>query len=217
MDKIDTVIFDLDGTLLDTLSDLAASVNYALEKNGMPARTVDEVRRFVGNGIGKLMERAAPEGTDSDTVQKVLGDFRKHYKEHCMDMTRPYDGIMEMLGELRSLGIKTAVVSNKADFAVKELMEHFFGGLVMTAIGEREGIPRKPAPDSVITAAKELGSELSRTVYVGDSDVDILTAKNVGIPCISVSWGFKGKRFLEEHGADMIIDRPDEIISYLCK
>ena len=215
MSKYDTVIFDLDGTLLNTIEDLAASVCYALSNNGMPERTVDEVRSFVGNGIGKLMERAVPSGTDGNIIEKALGDFREHYRVHCMDLTHPYTGIREMLEEMKRCGFKTAIVSNKADFAVKELWKYYFPDLIGTAVGERVGVPRKPAPDSVFAAAKELGSALSGTIYAGDSDVDILTAKNAGIPCISVSWGFKGRKFLEEHGAEYIIDKPCEIFDII--
>ena len=217
MNVYDTVIFDLDGTLLNTVDDLAASVNYALENNGMPRRTVDEVRRFVGNGIRKLMERAVPAGTPSEIIDKAFSDFGEHYGSHCAVLTRPYDGINEMLDRMNSLGLKLAIVSNKADFAVKELREIFFGETIITAIGERKGVSRKPAPDSVFAAVRELGSDLSKAVYVGDSDVDIMTARNAGIPCISVSWGFKGRRFLEEHGAETIIDYPTDIFSYICK
>lgn len=208
-----TYIFDLDGTLLSTLGDLAASCNYALRANGMPERTVDEVRRFVGNGVKKLMERAIPGGLDNPAFDKAYADFRQHYMQHNLDTTKPYDGVMELLAELQRRGKKVAVVSNKFYAATQELCRHFFGSLVPVAIGEREDIRKKPAPDTVIEAMRQLGVTADGAVYIGDSDVDIETAKNSGMPCISVLWGFRDKSFLLDHGATTFVEKPEEILN----
>ena len=211
MKEYDAYIFDLDGTLLDTLADLAASTNYALCAHGMPVRTIDEVRRFVGNGVRRLMEQAVPMDTDEACFEAVLATFREHYLQHSLDTTQPYPGIMEMLGRLKAAGKATAVVSNKFDAATKALCRHFFGDLVDVAIGESERIRRKPAPDTVVEAMRLLGVERCQVVYVGDSDVDILTAEHSGIPCISVLWGFRDRDFLIRHGASVFVSSPDEI------
>lgn len=208
-----TYIFDLDGTLLSTLGDLAASCNYALRTNGMPERTIDEVRVFVGNGVKKLMERAVPNGEDNPAFEKTYSDFRKHYMEHNLDTTKPYDGVMDLLKELNSRGKKVAVVSNKFYAATQELCRHFFGNLVQVAIGEREDIRKKPAPDTVIEAMRQLGVTTEGAVYIGDSDVDIETARNSGMPCISVLWGFRDRDFLLQHGAKTLVDTPTDILS----
>lgn len=207
-----TYIFDLDGTLLSTLADLAASCNYALRTNGMPEHTEDDVRRFVGNGVKKLMERAVPNGLQNPLFDKAFADFRQHYMKHNLDTTRPYDGIMPMLEQLRLRGKQVAVVSNKFYAATQELCRHFFGDLVDVAIGEREDIRRKPAPDTVIEALRQLGANAEGAVYIGDSDVDIDTARNSGMPCISVMWGFRDKEFLIEHGATTLVATPQEIL-----
>jgi phosphoglycolate phosphatase len=207
------VIFDLDGTILDTLEDLADATNYALGSFGFEVRTLDEVRRFVGNGIGKLIERAVPEGTDEKTIEAVLATFKEYYGEHCEDKTAAYDGVMEMIEELRAAGIKTAVVSNKADFAVQKLCEKYFDGMFDDCVGERSGVPRKPAPDSVHGILDKLGVAAADAVYVGDSDVDIATARNAGLDEILVSWGFRGREFLLEHGAKVVVDKPVEIVA----
>ena len=208
-----TYIFDLDGTLLSTLGDLAASCNYALRTNGLPERTIDEVRQFVGNGVKKLMERAIPGGLDNYKFDKTYADFRQHYMQHNLDTTKPYDGVMEMLEELRKRGKKVAVVSNKFYAATQELCRHFFGEeLVPVAIGEREDIRKKPAPDTVLEALRQLHATADGAVYIGDSDVDIDTARNSGMPCISVLWGFRDKDFLIQHGATTLVERPEEIL-----
>ena len=204
----DTYVFDLDGTLLSTLGDLAASCNHALRANGMPERTIDEVRRFVGNGVKKLMERAIPGGLDNPLFEKTFADFRQHYMPHNLDTTCPYPGVMEMLESLRSRGKKVAVVSNKFYAATQALCKHFFGDLVDVAIGEREGIRKKPAPDTVNEALAQMNVGKERAVYIGDSDVDIMTANNCGMPCISVLWGFRDYDFLVEHGATIFVTSP---------
>lgn len=209
-----TYIFDLDGTLLDTLGDLAASANYALRQFGFPEHTTDDIRRFVGNGVRRLMERAVPAGVGTTQFEEVLATFRSHYMHHALDTTRPYDGIPETLHELKLRGCPMAVVSNKMMAATQELVAHFFPE-IMVAIGEDEahGITRKPAPDTVDEALRRLGAEKQTAVYVGDSDVDILTARNAGLPCISVLWGFRDRPFLLQHGATRLISRPEELLS----
>lgn len=209
--KYKLIIFDLDGTILDTLDDLNSSVNYALKRNKLPERSRAEVKAFVGNGIRLLVERAVPEGTDREITDRVFDDFKKHYKIHSRDKTKPYDGITEMLRLLRKEGCKTAVVSNKADFAVQELVAEFFDGLFDFFCGEREGIAKKPAPDSVFEAVRTLSADKAHCVYVGDSEVDILTARNAGLDCIAVDWGFRDRAMLEQAGADIIISTPDEL------
>ena len=212
--KYQTYIFDLDGTLLDTLSDLAASVNYALRTYGMPEHSVDDVRCFVGNGVRLLMERAVPGGTANPLFDEAFATFRQHYMLHSLDTTQPYDGIPEVLAELRQMGCRLAVVSNKFMTATQELIRHFFPDTIEVAIGEHEaeGIRKKPAPDTVIEALRQLGVGKENTVYVGDSDVDIQTATNAGLPCISVLWGFRDREFLTQHGAVTFISSPYELL-----
>ena len=211
MHKYKTYIFDLDGTLLSTLADLAASTNYALRTHRMPERSLDEVRRFVGNGVKKLMERAIPDGLNNPLFEETFATFRQHYMQHNLDTTQPYPGIMQLLEQLKAEDKNIAVVSNKFYAATRELCRHFFGDLVPVAIGEREDIRKKPAPDTVIEALRELGVDKEGAVYIGDSDVDIMTAKNSGMPCVSVLWGFRDKEFLLEHGATTLILKPEEM------
>lgn len=205
------IIFDLDGTILNTLEDLADSTSYALEKNDFPVRTMEEVRCFVGNGIRKLIERAVPEGTAQKDIDRVFSDFTRHYGEHCADKTRPYEGITALITRLREHGCLTAVVSNKADFAVQELCEQYFPNLFDFAVGEREGIRIKPAPDSVYEVLDKLKVDKWDALYVGDSEVDVKTADNAGIDQISVEWGFRKREFLQEHGAKRFVKTPEEI------
>ncbi len=212
MNRFQAYIFDLDGTLLDTLADLAASCNHALEACAMPPRSIDEVRQFVGSGVRVLMQRAVPQGEENPLFEQALDCFRKHYLIHGQDNTAPYPGIVDMLVSLRRHGVRIAVVSNKFDAATKQLCNHYFPGLVDVAIGECEGIRRKPAPDTVNEAMKQLGVTRHAVVYVGDSDTDILTARNAGIPCLSVTWGFRDRQFLLDHGATALIASPEEII-----
>ena len=212
-------IFDLDGTLLDTLGDLAASVNYALRQNGMPEHSLDDVRRFVGNGVRKLMERAVPDGASNPLFDEAFANFRQHYMAHSLDTTRPYDGIPETLAAIRERGCHIAVVSNKMMAATQELCRYFFPDTVEVAIGEDEaaGIRKKPAPDTVFAALRTLGVGKEDAVYVGDSDVDIQTAANAGIPCISVLWGFRDRDFLLRHDATNLISAPSELLyPFLC-
>ena len=215
MRRYKAVIFDLDGTLLDTLTDLAEGTNYALRVNGFPERTLDEIRRFVGNGARRLIERAVPDGQMEAALEKVRQDFNVYYKIHCKDHTGPYPGIMEMLQELVQQGYSLGVVSNKPDFAVQELIPEYFPDIFASISGERQGVAKKPAPDLIREAMKNLHADSSEAVYVGDSEVDLEAAANAGIPCISVAWGFKGREFLEEQQAEMIIEAPAEIQKYL--
>ena len=210
-----TFIFDLDGTLLNTLDDLAASVNYALRTHGMPERTLDEVRSFVGNGVRLLMERAIPEGSANPRFEETFATFRAYYMEHSLDTTRPYDGIPEVIHALKQRGCRLAVVSNKFYAATQELIRHFFPEITV-AIGEHEaeGIRKKPAPDTVFEALRQLGVGKEKAVYVGDSDVDLQTACNSGLPCISVLWGFRNRDFLLAHGATTFISHPEELLKY---
>lgn len=211
------VIFDLDGTLLNTLDDLADSTNYALSRFGYPTRTIEEVRQFVGNGVAKLIERAIPEGKNNPNFEKCLAIFKENYAQNMYNKTAPYNGIIEMLSNLKSKGIKIAVVSNKFDLAVKELCKKYFEGFIDFAVGENEaqGIKKKPAPDTVLSVLSEFNFAPEDAVYVGDSDVDIMTAKNSKMPCISVTWGFRDEKFLLENGATILINAPSEIYNHL--
>ena len=216
-------VFDLDGTLLDTLQDLANSVNYALRQHGMPEHSIDDIRRFVGNGVRLLMERAVPDGARNPQFEAAFATFRQYYMQHSLDTTRPYDGIPELIHELKARGCQMAVVSNKMMAATQELVRHFFPDIPV-AIGEHEaaGIRKKPAPDTVYEALRQLGiihhpssiiHQTSDIVYVGDSDVDIETARNSGLPCISVLWGFRSRDFLLAHGATTFAEHPLDILT----
>ena len=214
MKEYSTYIFDLDGTLLDTLNDLAVSTNYALHWAGMPEHSVDDVKVFVGNGVKKLIERAMPDGINNPKFEMTYSKFKEHYIEHSMDTTKPYPGILETLAELKKKNKKIAVVSNKFYDATQKLCRHFFCDYVQVSIGERENIRKKPAPDTVLEALRQLGAERETAVYIGDSDVDVNTAKNSGLPCISVLWGFRDKNFLIEHGATSFISEPNQLLNY---
>ena len=215
-------IFDLDGTLLDTLQDLANSVNYALRQHGMPEHSIDDIRRFVGNGVRLLMERAVPDGARNHQFEAAFATFRQYYMQHSLDTTRPYDGIPELIHELKNRRCQMAVVSNKMMAATQELVHHFFPDIPV-AIGEHEaaGIRKKPAPDTVFEALRQLAVSDSQlainqqptAVYVGDSDVDLATARNSGLPCISVLWGFRDRDFLLAHGATTFAEHPLDILS----
>ena len=208
-----TYIFDLDGTLLDTLQDLASSVNYALETHGMPTHSVDAIRGFVGNGVRLLMERSVPDGARNPQFEAVFATFRQHYMQHSLDTTCPYPGISEMLRGFKQRGCRLAVVSNKFYAATQELVAHFCPEIEV-AIGEHEaeGIRKKPAPDTVFEALRQLGVTQEHAVYVGDSDVDLETARNSGLPCVSVLWGFRSHDFLLQHGATTFITHPSELL-----
>ena len=206
------IIFDLDGTVLDTLADLAAALNHALQNSGLPPRALPEVRSFVGNGIRKLIERGVPAKTPEAVINAVHADFTAYYEIHCADATAPYAGVRETLASLRAAGYRTAVVSNKADYAVQKLVKEYFPGDFDFAAGETPEMRRKPAPDMVYAALTALNVPKEEALFVGDSEVDIETAKNAGLPCVSVTWGFKDRAFLLAHGATMLIDTPEELL-----
>ena len=207
-------VFDLDGTLLYTLEDLHASTNFALSSEGLPERSLDEVRRFVGNGIRKLIERAVPPDTPSEQLERVFDTFKRHYSANCMVLTRPYPGIPEALAELRTRGFKLGVVSNKADAPAKALIAHYFPDTFDSVVGERESVRKKPAPDSVFETLRSLGCTAEDAVYIGDSDVDGQTAANSGCDCVLVSWGFRSRETLERFGCP-IADDTSELLGIL--
>ncbi len=214
------VILDLDGTTLDTLDDLTAGVNHALQTHGFASHSRDAVRGFVGDGVRNLCIRALKAHgvePDDELLNQVLADFKTYYGEHGLDRTRPYEGIMSFLSECREQGLKVAVVSNKHDAMVKKLCAHFFGDLIQVARGEdvAHGVPKKPDPAGVLLALEELGASCDESIYIGDSDQDILTAANAGMPCISVTWGFRDETFLRQHGATILCHDPSEIFSLL--
>ena len=212
---IKAIIFDLDGTLLDTLEDLKNGVNAALREYHLPQRTLEEVRRFVGNGVRNLMIQAVPGGEEHPKFEEILAFFQGYYKAHCKEYTGPYQGISKVLKELDDKGILMAIVSNKFDPAVKELNEEHFGRYIKVAIGETLNVARKPAPDMVYQALDILGVEKSQAVYIGDSEVDIQTAKNAGLFCIAVTWGFRDEELLRECGAESIVHTPEEMLGFL--
>ena len=212
-----TAIFDLDGTLLNTLRDLHGSVNFALRELSFPERSLEEIRRFIGNGVVKLIERSVPAGTDKETEKKCLAVFREHYLEHMNDSTAPYEGIPELLCALRAEGVKIAVVSNKLHSAVVELCDSFFSGLVDLALGVSDESERKPAPLNVYRALEALSSEKAESIYIGDSEVDVQTAKNAGLLCVGVTWGFRDRDELIEAGADLIAGSTKELEEILLK
>lgn len=215
MSRYNTIIFDLDGTLLDTLEDLTDAVNFALEKHHLPIRTIEEIKSFVGNGVRNLMIRAIDQGEQNREFEQIFQDFKAYYSVHCNDKTRPYEGIMELLEELQQEGVRIAVVSNKLDSAVKELCERHFKGMIQVAIGDRENQARKPAPDMVNAALSVLGVGREQAIYIGDSEVDIQTAQNAQIPCVSVLWGFRSRRFLDEQGAMLFAKIPEDIKRFI--
>ncbi|MBQ2740526.1 MAG: HAD-IA family hydrolase [Clostridia bacterium] len=215
--RYSVVLFDLDGTLLNTLDDLTDAVNVALKEQDLPVCTREEVRGYIGNGVATLLARAAKGKSGEVNAEKMLADFKRYYASHCQDETRPYDGVMELLLRLKAEGRKIGVVSNKVDFAVKGLCKTYFGNLIDVAIGENEegGVRKKPAPDSVLEAMRILGVSPADTVYVGDSEVDIQTAKNADLDCISVLWGFKDREFLLENGASCLAEDVEELRRFL--
>ena len=214
-EKRGLLVFDLDGTLLDTLDDLTAAVNQALRAHDLPERSRDQVRGFVGNGVHKLIQRALPEGATPELEGAVFADFAAWYKEHCADFTRPYPGIEDMLRRLPELGWAAAVVSNKSDREVQALCGRFFPGLLDMAAGERPGLAVKPAPDLPHLVLSQLGYRPEQAVYIGDSQVDIETARRASLSCICVSWGFRSREQLIAAGADLIADDPDQLLALL--
>lgn len=213
--KYELLVFDMDGTILDTLEDLKNCMNYTLRLYNMPERTLDEIRSFVGNGIRRLIEQAVVPGTSAETMDAIHKDYMAYYKLHCADETKPYEGVIDAIRHLRSLGYKTAVVSNKAHPAVLELCDQYFNGLFDLAIGETPDVARKPAPDMVHMALKHFNVTKEQAVYIGDSDVDVATARNSELDMIAVDWGFRSRECLIEQGATTIISNPDEIKNYV--
>lgn len=210
--KYKAVIFDMDGTILNTLEDLKNATNYSLRQFNMPERTLEEVRMFVGNGIKKLIERAVPLGTTEEKINELLKVFLEYYEIHSADNTSAYPGIQNLVEELKKLGIKTAVSTNKADEPAQELGKKYFNGVFDLIVGQKDGLRTKPAPDSVNEILRILNIQKKDAVYIGDSDVDVQTAKNSGLDFIGVSWGFRGRKFLEQNGAKNIVDSANEIL-----
>lgn len=211
MTPVKAVIFDMDGTVLDTLFDLTDSVNHALTAYGFPTRSSDEIRSFLGNGAKMLIHLSVPEGTPSNIEDAVLSHHIDYYALHCNEKTRVYDGIVALLDELRAKGIKTAVVSNKSDIHVKELVQDYFDGLFDVAIGVNDRLPRKPAPDMPLAVMEHLGVDSAETIYVGDSEVDVLTAANAGLQMIAVTWGFRDLQTLTAAGATVFADNAERL------
>ena len=205
-------VFDLDGTLLNTIDDLAWATNYALKQFNMHTYTVDEVRQMVGNGVAKLIRDAVPEDTDDATYQQVLACFKEHYADHSLDNTVPYPGILDAIDILKEAGVKCAVVSNKPNFAIADLMKNFFPGRFDFALGQRDDLKRKPDAEPVHYALAQIGVNPKDAVYIGDSEVDVATAQNSNMPCISVTWGFRDKDTLLAAGATTLVDTADEMV-----
>ena len=211
------VIFDLDGTLLDTLDDLCNSVNYSLRTNNFPERSLAEVRTFVGNGIRLLIERSVPEGTSKELIDKTFECFKTYYAVHCNDKTKTYPGVMDMLKELKKNGYKIAVLSNKSQYAVTKLCDIYFNNLLDDAVGARENVAKKPSPDALYICAENNNINLNNVIYVGDSDVDVATANNAGVRGIAVTWGFRSRELLIKCGAENLADNTDELLQILLK
>lgn len=214
-ETVKAIVFDMDGTLLDTLLDLTNAVNVALSKYGLPEKTVAEVCKVVGNGARNLVKGVVPGGEEHPDFESIFEYYKAYYAQHCEEETMPYEGIWELLQELKKRNYKMAVVSNKPDGAVKILAEKYFPECFRVAIGDMEGYKRKPAPDLVYKALEELGAKKEEAIYVGDSDVDLMTAMNAELPCVSVTWGFRDREFLMSHGASVFIDEPMELLKVL--
>ena len=212
-----TIIWDLDGTLMDTLQDLANAVNYALRKYNLPEHTIEEIRQYVGNGVRRLMILSVPQGEQHPQFEEIFAEFKAYYMVHCKDNTCLYAGVADMLSTLKQKGFRMAVVSNKLQLGVDELYEVYFKNTIEVAIGERPNVARKPAPDMVYAALQALNVPAEEAIYVGDSDVDLATARNAGLPCISVLWGFRDKEFLLRHGATTFAANPEECIDKITK
>lgn len=213
--RYDPIIFDMDGTLLDTLDDLADSVNYALETHGFPKREKEHVRAAIGNGVGKLIECCMPEAFREDEYNKVLSTFKEYYEKHSNDKTHVFDGMIEMIKKLKEQGATVAIVSNKIDSAVQELAEIYFPGLIDCVTGEREGVRRKPEPDVIFATLEKLDKSPKKAVYIGDTEVDIQTAKNAGIKGISITWGFRDPEVLAINEADEIVMSVEQLYEML--
>ena len=215
--KYDAVFYDMDGTVLDTLGDLTDSVNYALSQFSLPLVSPKKLATFLGNGAKRLIDRSCPEGTDQETIDKAFEIYTAWYSDHCSIKTAPYEGIIELMEKLRALGVKQAIVSNKPDIAVKPLAEKYFPGLLELAVGDRPDFRRKPAPDTVFAAAETLNVPIEKCVYIGDSEVDVETARNAGIDGIAVTWGFRSPEQLIEAGAKVMVNNTEELFDALTK
>ena len=219
--KYSLAIFDMDGTILNTLDDMTDSVNEILSKYKLPLHTLDEVKFMVGNGIPKLIERAIPDGRSNPDFDKILADFIAYYEKHCAIKTAPYDGVVDCIKTLRAAGLKIAVNTNKVEPAAIALCDDYFPGLFDIISGSRPGMPPKPAPDGIYEilnrADMDGKSDGQRAVFIGDSDVDMQTGMNAGLDVIGVYWGFRGKKFLEEHGAKTIVMNAAELAEHLTK
>ena len=211
--KYTTILFDLDGTLLNTLVDLRNSVNYALEQFGYPSQSLENIRNFVGNGVAMLVHRSVPSGTSAEDEARCLSIFKEHYMIHMNDNTCPYDGLLPVIEELRNRGCLIGIVSNKIEPAVKKLADKFFPGLIDVAVGDCPERNKKPAPDSTLAAIQQLSVSADCCLYIGDTDIDVLTAHNAGIPCVGVTWGFRDRDVLVD--ADFIIDTPEQLLDIL--
>ena len=212
-----TIIFDLDGTLLNTLGDLRSAANEMLRLRGLPPRTLEEICAFVGNGLRRLMIRCLPQDTPDADIDAALADFKAYYSTHMRDATHPYPGIEELLHTLYARGIRMGVLSNKIDDAANELVHHYFGELIDVTVGERDGIPRKPDPASCRMLMEQLGVQPEEVLYVGDSQVDMQTAKAAGLTSVGVTWGFRDRALLEANGASYLVDEPMQIAALLDK
>ena len=213
--KYKAVLYDMDGTVLDSLSDLCNAVNHILEQYNMPTHDRMTIARHLGNGARYLLAHCAPEGTSEETVDKMLKDYGPWYDSHCAILTAPYEGIIPMMETLRSAGVKQGVMSNKQDSAVKTLCEQYFPGLLECALGESETVRRKPNPDAVLKALEEMGIDKSEAIYVGDTEVDIQTSVNADMPCAVVTWGFRSKEELIAAGGKLFFDTADELCTWL--
>lgn len=213
--EIKAVIWDLDGTLLNTLDDLAASTNEALARSGLPVHAKADIARFVGHGMRRLIMRAVPDGEENPKFETVYQTFLSHYAAHSSDLTRPYEGILDVLDALSARGVRHAIASNKMESAVQELSSKYFGTRMQAAIGDAPGRSRKPAPDCVLEAMRVMDAGAQETVYVGDSEVDVQTARNAGIPCVSVTWGFRPESLIREAGAEHIAHTPQELLEMI--
>jgi len=213
--KFETILFDFDGTLLYTVQDLADAVNYAIARHGYPTHSVEAITRMVGNGVNMLVARALPQGFDTPNYEAIMDDFRSFYQQHCFDNTHPYDGVLDMLRTFAAEGRKLAIVTNKYQTAAESLRQKFFSETVPVIVGDFEGRERKPAPDSVYVALEALQAEAASAVYVGDTEVDMQTARNAGLEFAAVSWGYRSRAELEALGIARIADRPADLLDLI--
>ncbi len=215
--KYQAVLFDMDGTVLDTLDDLCDSINHSLAEFSLPQVSRKHVRQCLGNGAAFLVSHSIPAGSSPELEADVLAFYKPWYDAHCLIKTAPYEGILPMMQSLKEQGLRLAIISNKPNRAVQELSDAFFPGLLELSVGESPSVRRKPAPDTVLTAASQIGLSVDQCVYVGDSEVDLQTARNAGMDCISVTWGFRDEAQLIEAGASVLVRTPEELESLLLR